>query len=92
MQQIIKDDSPIIEFTLGEPEGHSNKITFEEVPVAHKDSVPQKLQFNAEYLKSIFDANYGTEGIMYVNNEGAMKLEFESEDGQKSSYVILAKV
>ena len=92
MQQISKDDSPIIEFTLGEPEGHSNKITFEEVPTEHKDSVPQKLQFNAEYLKSIFDANYGTEGIMYVNNEGAMKLEFESEDGQKSSYVILAKV
>ncbi len=93
MQQITKDDSPIIEFTLGEPEGHSNKITFEEVPVEYKsDSVPQKLQFNAEYLKSIFDANYGTEGIMYVNNEGAMKLEFESEDGQKSSYVILAKV
>jgi hypothetical protein len=29
---------------------------------------------------------------MYINNEGAMKLEFESEDGQKSSYVILAKV
>jgi hypothetical protein len=93
MQQITKDDSPIIEFTLGEPEGHSNKITFEEVPAAHKpDSIPQKLQFNAEYLKSIFDANYGADGIMYVNNEGAMKLEFESEDGQKSSYVILAKV
>ena len=93
MQQITKETLPIIEFTLGEPEGHSNKITFEESPEVYKqDSVAQKLQFNAEYLKSIFDANYGTEGVMYVNNEGAMKLEFESEDGQKSYYVILAKV
>ena len=93
MIQVVKDNGPIIEFTLGEPEGHSNKITFEEVPTETKsDSVAQKLQFNAEYLKSIFDANYGAVGNMYVNNEGAMKLDFESEDGQKSSYVILAKV
>lgn len=93
MQQSSKETGPIIEFTLGEPEGHSNKITFEEVPYAHKpDSFPTKIQFNAEYLKSIFDANSGATGVMHVNNEGAMKLEFESEDGQKSSYVILAKV
>jgi len=29
---------------------------------------------------------------MWVSNEGAMKLDFESEDGQKSSYIILAKI
>jgi len=92
IKQTTTETGPIIEFTLGEPEGHSNKITFEEVPAAHTELPSQPLQFNAEYLKSIFDANYNCEGMMFVNNEGAMKLEFESEDGQKSSYIILAKI
>jgi len=88
-----KDTGNVISFTLGEPEGHSNKIDFDEVPLEVKDGViASPLQFNAEYLKSIFDANYGAAGSMCINNEGAMKLDFESEDGQKSSYIILAKV
>lgn len=93
IRQTEGETGPIIEFTLGELEGHSNKIMFTETPSSHlPNQVPAMLQFNAEYLKSIFDANYGTKGIMHVNNEGAMKLEFESEDGQKASYVILAKI
>lgn len=93
IQQIEGETGPLIEFTLGELEGHSNKIVFTETPAAHiPEQQPTILQFNADYLKSIFDANYGTTGIMFVNNEGAMKLDFESEDGQKASYVILAKV
>jgi hypothetical protein len=87
-----KDTGKIINFTLGEPEGHSNKIDFEEVPLESKDGIQTPLQFNAEYLKSIFDANYGAAGTMWVSNEGAMKLDFASEDGQKSSYVMLAKI
>jgi hypothetical protein len=87
-----KDTGNVINFTLGEPEGHSNKIDFEEVPLESKHTIHTSLQFNAEYLKSIFDANYGAVGTMWVSNEGAMKLDFESEDGQKSSYIILAKI
>ncbi len=87
-----KDTGNVINFTLGEPEGHSNKIEFEEVPLESKHTIHTSLQFNAEYLKSIFDANYGATGTMWVSNEGAMKLDFESEDGQKSSYIILAKI
>jgi hypothetical protein len=87
-----KDTGNVINFTLGEPEGHSNKIEFEEVPLESKNTIHTALQFNAEYLKSIFDANYGAAGTMWVSNEGAMKLDFESEDGQKSSYIILAKI
>jgi hypothetical protein len=87
-----KDTGNVINFTLGEPEGHSNKIDFEEVPLESKHTVHTSLQFNAEYLKSIFDANYGAAGTMWVSNEGAMKLDFESEDGQKSTYVMLAKI
>jgi len=87
-----KDTGNVINFTLGEPEGHSNKIDFEEVPLESKHTIYTSLQFNAEYLKSIFDANYGAVGTMWVSNEGAMKLDFESEDGQKSTYVILAKI
>jgi hypothetical protein len=89
---ITKDTGNVINFTLGEPEGHSNKIEFEEVPLESKHTIHTTLQFNAEYLKSIFDANYGAAGTMWVSNEGAMKLDFESEDGQKSSYIILAKI
>ena len=93
IQQIDGETGPIIEFTLGELEGHANKIVFTETPAAHTpDQKPTMLQFNADYLKSIFDANYGVEGIMFINNDGAMKLEFNSEDGQKASYVILAKI
>ena len=77
-------------FTLGEPDGHSNKITFEEV--LGEPCEGNKMQFNAEYLEAIFDANYKSEGKMYINNEGAMKLEFENEEGQKSSYILLAKI
>jgi hypothetical protein len=62
------------------------------VPLESKHTIHTTLQFNAEYLKSIFDANYGAAGTMWVSNEGAMKLDFESEDGQKSSYIILAKI
>ena len=87
-----KDTGNVINFTLGEPEGHSNKIEFEEVPLESKHTIHTSLQFNAEYLKSIFDANYGATGTMWISNEGAMKLDFESEDGQKSSYIILAKI
>jgi hypothetical protein len=78
-------------FTLGESEGHSNKVTFEETP---KEIVKEgvKLSFNADYLEAIFDANRKCEGTMYINNEGAMKLEFKNEDEQKSSYILLAKI
>ena len=50
------------------------------------------LKFNADYLKAIFDANYSATGKAYVSNDGAMKLEFENEEGQKSSYIVLARI
>jgi hypothetical protein len=85
-----KDGETRVYFTLGEPDGHSNKITFEEV--LGEPCEGNKMQFNAEYLEAIFDANYKCEGTMYINNEGAMKLEFKNEDDQSSSYILLAKV
>ena len=86
-----EDGEPKVNFTLGEPEGHSNKIQFE-VPISNlpMDSTP--LKFNADYLKAIFDANYGAVGNAYVSNDGAMKLDFMSEDNQQSSYIILARI
>ena len=74
---------------------HSNKIQFEiplNLPNQNLQLDSSALKFNADYLKAIFDANYGAVGNAYVSNDGAMKLDFESEDGQKSSYIILAKV
>jgi hypothetical protein len=86
-----EDDVPKVNFILGEPEGHSNKIQFE-VPITNLVMDSATLKFNADYLKAIFDANYGAVGNAYVSNDGAMKLEFENEEGQKSSYIILARI
>ena len=84
---------PEVNFTLGEVDGHSNKVTFE-TPLLDSKTVNESsaIKFNADYLKEIFDANYKSTGVAYVNQEGAIKLDFESEDGQKSSYIILAKI
>jgi hypothetical protein len=86
-----EDEIPKVNFTLGEPEGHSNKIQFE-VPITNLVMDSTTLKFNADYLKAIFDANYGAVGNAYVSNDGAMKLEFENEEGQKSSYIVLARI
>jgi hypothetical protein len=86
-----EDDVPKVNFTLGEPEGHSNKIQFE-VPITNLVMDSTTLKFNADYLKAIFDANYGAVGNAYISNDGAMKLEFEDEKNQKSSYIILARI
>jgi len=80
-----------VNFTLGEPEGHSNKIQFE-ISITSLVVDSATLKFNADYLKAIFDANYSATGKAYVSNDGAMKLEFEDEEGQKSSYIILARI
>jgi hypothetical protein len=86
-----EDGEPKVNFTLGEPEGHSNKIQFE-VPLTSLAVDSTTLKFNADYLKAIFDANYGATGNAYVSNDGAMKLDFMTEDFQQSSYIILAKI
>ena len=80
-----------VNFTLGEPEGHSNKIQFE-ISISSLVVDSAILKFNADYLKAIFDANYSATGKAYVSNDGAMKLEFEDEEKQKSSYIILARI
>jgi hypothetical protein len=86
-----EDSEHKVNFTLGEPEGHSNKIQFE-IPITELAVDSTTLKFNADYLKAIFDANYSATGKAYVSNDGAMKLEFENEEGQKSSYIILARI
>jgi hypothetical protein len=86
-----EDSECKVNFTLGEPEGHSNKIQFE-IPITGLVTDSATLKFNAEYLKAIFDANYNSDGRAYISNDGAMKLEFSNEEGHKASYIILAKV
>ena len=86
-----EDGEAKVNFTLGEPEGHSNKIQFE-LPLSNLAMESTTLKFNADYLKAIFDANYGATGNAYVSNDGAMKLDFMTKDFQQSSYIILAKI
>lgn len=86
-----EDSVPKVNFTLGEPEGHSNKIQFE-LPISKLLVDSTTLKFNADYLKAIFDANHGATGNAYVSNDGAMKLDFVTEDGQQASYIILARI
>jgi hypothetical protein len=92
IQAYINEDSECkVNFTLGEPEGHSNKIQFE-IPITGLAVNSTVLKFNADYLKAIFDANYGATGNAYISNDGAMKLDFVTEDGQQASYIILARI
>ena len=86
-----EDSEHKVNFTLGEPEGHSNKIQFE-IPLTSLVVNSTTLKFNADYLKAIFDANCNATGKAYVSNDGAMKLDFMTEDSQQSSYIILAKI
>lgn len=86
-----EDSVPKVNFTLGEPEGHSNKIQFE-LPISKLLVDSTTLKFNADYLKAIFDANHGAVGNAYVSNDGAMKLDFVTEDGQQASYIVLARI
>ena len=67
IQQIDGETGPTIEFTLGELEGHANKIVFTETPAAHiPEQKPTMLQFNADYLKSIFDPVHLTWRIVFI--------------------------
>jgi hypothetical protein len=83
---------PSVYFTLGEIDGHSNKIMFETPTLEPVLKESANMKFDADYLKAIFDANYGAQGTAFVNNDGAIKLDFKTEDDQISSYIILAKI
>jgi hypothetical protein len=86
-----KDSEHKVKFTLGEPEGHSNKIQFE-IPIPNLTIPSNILKFNADYIKSIFDANSDSTGKAFISDQGAIKLDFENKEGHKSSYIVLANL
>jgi hypothetical protein len=79
-----------IYFTLGGKTSHDDKISFQ-TPNAEMELPSQEFQYNANYLFEIFSENKGAEGIGYFDENGILKLEFNTEDSIKSLYYLPPK-
>jgi hypothetical protein len=85
------DDKPAIKFTLGGTEGHTNKINFTLQTTV--STVPgHEIKFPIVEFSSILAANKESKsGTLSVNNDGLLKIEFESEEGVKTQYLLVGK-
>jgi hypothetical protein len=85
------DDKPAIKFTLGGTEGHTNKINFTLQTTV--STVPgHEIKFPIVEFSSILAANKESKsGTLSVNNDGLLKIEFESEEGVKTCYLLVGK-
>jgi len=74
-------------FTFGDEHGHNNKVTYQLYGTI--DDTPMKLPFNSTQFKNILNINKDLKtGTLYLNANGLMKLEFDSEDVQSEYYLI----
>jgi len=85
------DDKAAIKFTLGGTEGYTNKINF--TLVTTTSSIPGVLiKFPIAEFSAILATNKESKsGTLSVNEEGLLKIEFESEEGVKSSYMLVGR-
>ncbi len=79
-----------IYFTLGGKTSHDDKISFQ-TPNAEMELPSSEFQYNANYLFEIFTENKGAEGIGYFDENGILKLEFNTENSIKSTYYLPPK-
>lgn len=79
----------VCEFIFGNSSSHSNKITYQIKGEISKLNI--KIPFNSEMFKTILQFNKDTEeGILYMNDMGLMKLEFNYEN-INSEYFLVRK-
>jgi len=85
------DNNPAIGFTLGGTEGYTNKINF--TLTTTTSSIPGVLiKFPIAEFSAILAANKESKsGTLSVNEDGLLKIEFESEEGVKSSYMLVGR-
>ena len=74
-------------FTFGDEHGHNNKVTYHLYGEIKTDSI--KLPFNSNQFKNILNINKDLKsGKLYLNSQGLMKLEFNSEDTKSEYYMV----
>lgn len=81
----------VLSFKLGGIEGYTNKVSFH-IPVIKNPIIGQPVKFPLAEFNEILLANKNHKsGILYVSEQGLLKIEFETEDGIKISYVLVGK-
>lgn len=85
------DDKPAIKFTLGGTEGHTNKVNFTLQTTV--STVPgHEIKFPIVEFSAVLAANKESKsGTLSVNNDGLLKIEFESEEDVKTCYLLVGK-
>jgi hypothetical protein len=78
-------------FNLGGTEGYTNKINFH-IPAVKTTVIGTPVKFALEEFNEILLANKDLKsGILYVSEQGLLKINFENEEGVKISYVLVGK-
>ncbi len=74
-------------FTFGDEQGHNNKITYQ----MYGTITPQQIEipFNSDMFRNILKENKDLEsGHIFLNYQGLMKLQFNSEDTLSIYYMV----
>lgn len=81
------DRGLLCEFTFGDNASYSNKITYKMEGNITRDKI--ELPFNSDVLAVILKANKDMDGgILKINSEGLMKINFESENISTEYYLL----
>lgn len=88
-QDILNNN--VLLFILGGTEGYTNKISFH-VPAIKNYSLAEPIKFPLDEFNEILLANKDlTSSVLFVSQQGVLKIEFENEEGVKISYVLVGK-
>ncbi len=86
------DGKEAIKFTLGGTDGYSNKVSFTLLTTELNTLPGVSIKFPIIEFGEILAANRQfTSGILRVNEEGLLKIQFENENGVKSTYILVGK-
>ena len=90
-QSIDVDNKPAMKFMLGGVEKHTNKINFT-LPTQY-NAIPGFItKFPLVEFGEILAANKEPKtSVLSVNQDGLLKIEFENEEGVKSSYILVGR-
>jgi len=79
----------VLLFIFGENNQHSNKITYQ-IPIKSNSNL--KLPFPSDIFKEILVANKDmVEGIVFINEDGIMKLTFTDKKDLNTEYFLIRK-
>jgi hypothetical protein len=90
-QSIDVDNKPAMKFTLGGTEKHTNKVNFT-LPTQYNAIPGIIVKFPIVEFGEILAANKEPKtSVLSVNQDGLLKIEFENEEGVKSSYILVGR-